>query len=476
VFISDAHRLRAGLTYVTDNAGSLTLLNARIPAYTLRTRRLRLVGAAHMGSAAMERAAPDNSQQPPSPASERIEQTTCCIVGGGPGGAMLALLLARQGLEVVLLEAHHDFERAFRGDTLHASVLELLDTLGLAERLLRLRHAKVRQVVVPTRKGDVAIELFGRLRTRFPYITVMAQAQFLSFITAEAQRYPHFRLLMGAHVDALLTEGERICGVRYRGGDGAHTIRAALTVGADGRFSTVRKLAGLTPIATSSPIDVLWFRLSRRDGDPLEALWARAGYGLFVVGIDRFDYWQVGCVIPKGGYQRLRAAGLAPFRQRLAQVVPSWAGRVEELGAWSQLAVLSVEVSHLRRWHRPGLLLIGDAAHVMSPVGGVGINYAIQDAVVAANRLGPRLRRGLPLQEAELAAVQREREWPTRLVQRFQVLAQRAVATAIARAGSAPVTAPAPVRLLRHLPWLFTPLGRFIAYGLRPPRLQTPHA
>jgi 2-polyprenyl-6-methoxyphenol hydroxylase-like FAD-dependent oxidoreductase len=424
----------------------------------------------------MQREAPGSGELHSALTSERIGRTTCCIVGGGPGGAMLALLLARQGVPVVLLETHHDFERAFRGDTLHASVLELLDSLGLAERLLLLRHAKVRQVVVPTRHGDIAIDLFGRLRTRFPFITVMAQAQFLSFITAEAQRYPHFQLVMGAHVDALLDEGGRVCGVRYRGDDGDHTLRAALTVGADGRFSTVRKLAGLAPVVTSSPIDVLWFRLSRRDTDPLEALWARAGYGLFVIGIDRFDYWQVGCVIPKGGYQQLRAAGLAPFRQRLAQAVPAWADRVGELEAWPQLAVLSVEVSHLRRWHRPGLLLIGDAAHVMSPVGGVGINYAIQDAVVAANLLGPALHSGRPLQEDDLAAVQREREWPTRLTQRLQVLAQRGVAAAIARAGSAPVTAPSLLRVLRRLPWLFTPLGRFIAYGLRPPRVQTPQS
>jgi 2-polyprenyl-6-methoxyphenol hydroxylase-like FAD-dependent oxidoreductase len=227
------------------------------------------------------------------------EQTTCCVVGGGPAGAMLALLLARQGVEVTLLEAHRDFERDFRGDTLHASAMEILDEIGLADRLLKLRHAKVRHFTVPTKGGQFTFDLFSGLKTRFPYIVVMAQSRFLEFITEEAKRYSNFRLSMGARVEELLEENGVVRGVRYRGRDGWREVRATLTVGADGRFSKVRRLAGFDPVKISSPIDVLWFRISRRESDPKQALATRVGSGLFLVFIDRFDYWQVGCTILK---------------------------------------------------------------------------------------------------------------------------------------------------------------------------------
>jgi 2-polyprenyl-6-methoxyphenol hydroxylase-like FAD-dependent oxidoreductase len=239
---------------------------------------------------------------------ERIEakesgETVCCVVGGGPAGAMLALLLARQGVEVTLLEAHKDFERDFRGDTLHASAMEILDEIGLADRLLELRHAKVRHFTVPTRDGPFAFDLFAGLKTKFPYVVVMAQSRFLQFITEEAKRYPNFRLVMGARVEELIEEGGVVRGVRYRGRKGPREVRATLTVGADGRFSKVRRIAGFEPIKKSSPIDVLWFRVSRREDDPEEALAARVGSGMFLVFIDRFEYWQVGCTIVKGGYK-----------------------------------------------------------------------------------------------------------------------------------------------------------------------------
>jgi 2-polyprenyl-6-methoxyphenol hydroxylase-like FAD-dependent oxidoreductase len=386
---------------------------------------------------------------------------------------MLALLLARQGIPVSLLERHSDFERYFRGDTLHASVLELLDALGLAERLLQLRHAKVSGLSLPTSRGSARVELFGALGTKFPYITVMAQSTFLSFITEEARRYPSFELMMGANVESLIEEAGIVRGVRYRDRDGVHEIHAALTVAADGRFSTVRKLAGLTPIPTASPIDVLWFRLSRRPDDPIETLAARVGHGLFLVCIDRFDYWQIACTITKGSYARVRDAGLPRLRETLAAVAPEFADRFEELQEWRQLAVLNVESSRLKRWHRPGLLLIGDAAHVMSPVGGVGINYAIQDVVVAANRLSAPLLGGEPITERDLAAVQRQRELPTRIMQAFQALAQARVSEAMARSdGRGRFVVPAFVLPLLRNRWALSLPARFIAYSFCPPQLE----
>ena len=403
------------------------------------------------------------------------EETSCCIVGGGPGGAMLALLLARQGVDVVLLEEHSDFERDFRGDTLHPAAMENLCEIGLAKRLLQLRHTEVRTIGVQTGRGTLQVNLgagFAFWKTKFPYITVIAQSRFLSFITEEAKRYPNFRLVMGARVEGLLEEDGIIRGVRYSGRNGRGEIRAGLTVGADGRFSRVRKLAGFEPVKTSPPIDVLWFRLSRRSGDPLESLGARRGGGLFALFIDRFDYWQMGAVIPKGGYRELRARGLGAFREALARAVPGIADRVDELHEWQQISVLSVESSRLKRWYRPGLVLIGDAAHVMSPVGGVGINYAIQDAVVASNVLGAKLRAGVPIGEGDLARVQRQRMLPTIVIQTFQSLAQMVVMRRLRAAdGDVAFTPPRLVRLLLRIPAVLALPARLIGFGLWPPRV-----
>jgi 2-polyprenyl-6-methoxyphenol hydroxylase-like FAD-dependent oxidoreductase len=420
--------------------------------------------------------APAQAADPPAP--PLLERTTCCVVGGGPAGAVLALLLARQGTPVLLLEERQDFDREFRGDTIHPAVMQNLNEIGLARRLLRLRHTKVGTLTVETGAGALRVNLgagFAFWRTRFPFITVLAQARFLAFITAEAQRYPAFRLVMGARVDELVRENGIVAGVGYRGPDGRREVRAALTVAADGRFSRVRRLAGFEPVKTSPPMDVLWFRLSRRAGDPIETLGARIGQGLFVLFIDRFDYWQMGCVIPKGGYKALRAAGLESLRAALARAAPAIADRVGELQEWKQIAVLSVESSRLKRWYQPGLLLIGDAAHVMSPVGGVGINYAIQDAVVAANVLGPRLKAGIPLRTRDLARVQRRREWPTRLIQTFQTLAQRAVMARVTAAGAGdPFTPPRLVRVLLKSPLVLALPARLIGFGLWPPHVKAP--
>src|SRR5581483_3764211 len=354
---------------------------------------------------------------------KQVIQTTCCIVGGGPAGAVLALLLARKDVPVLLLEAHMDFDREFRGDTVHPSVLQILNEIGLADRLLQIPHTNMSVMRARTASGVVTMADFRRFKTSYPYIALIPQKQFLEFITTEAKRYSKFQLVMGAQVDELIIEDEKVCGVRYRGQDGRYEVRSVLTVGTDGRFSRIRKLAGFEPIKTSPPMDILWFRLSHKRGDP-EQVFGNIGKQRIIAILDRLDYWQTGLVIPKGHYQQVRASGLEHLRQIIAETVPELADRVDELQEWKQISVLSVESSRLLRWYRPGLLLIGDAAHVMSPVGGVGINYAIQDAVVAANVLGGKLKYGIA-ETSDLAKVQRQRELPTRVIRTFQSAVQR---------------------------------------------------
>lgn len=415
-------------------------------------------------------AAERDNAHPPVAAHEVLDthETTCCVVGAGPAGALLALLLARRGIPVTLLEAHGDFDRDFRGDTVHPAIMEILDEVGLAERALQLPHSKIRRASPPG--ADFAVE-FAELRTRFPFITMLPQARFLEFLTNEAAGYSAFRLVMGANVRELVEEGGIVRGVRYQGVDGWHEVRALLTVGADGRFSRLRRLSGLPPpIKTSQPIDVLWFRLPRHADDP-EGVQGRLGGGGGLIMLDRGDTWQIGYILPKDGYRALRAAGLEPLRRTLTERAPFLADhRVDRLDDWRDFSLLSVESDRLPRWYRPGLLLIGDAAHVMSPVGGNGINYAVQDAAAAFNVLAEPLAAGR-VSLRHLAAVQRQRELPVRLTQAIVNQVQRRVLAPALRA-SGPVALPAVGRLLLRVPFLRRLPLRWIAFGPWPVHLK----
>jgi 2-polyprenyl-6-methoxyphenol hydroxylase-like FAD-dependent oxidoreductase len=400
------------------------------------------------------------------------DETRCVIAGGGPGGAMLALLLARRGVPVTLLEAHKDFDREFRGDTIHPSTLEILDQLGLADKVHQFPHSKVYGPTFETESGTFQPFDLRRLKTKFPYILMVAQSKFLEFLTGEAAKYPQFRLSMGANVCDLIRENGTVRGVRYQTSEREGEVRAPLTVGADGRHSRVRHLMGIEPVKTAPPMDVLWFRLPKLEDDAKSAtgLMGRFGAGRILVVLERGDHWQVAFVFPKGQYQEVKAAGLETMRQAIVELEPGFAEHVKTLQEWRQLSLLSVESSRCPLWHQPGLLLIGDAAHVMSPVGGVGINYAIQDAVVAANGLAKPLLEG-HVEDRHLAEVQRQREFPTRFIQRFQAVMQsRLLAPALGSTHA--IQIPALFRLLVRMPILRDLPPRVIGYGIRKVRVE----
>ncbi|RKG69992.1 FAD-dependent oxidoreductase [Corallococcus sp. CA054B] len=401
--------------------------------------------------------------------------TQCCIAGGGPAGMMLGLLLARAGVEVKVLEKHADFLRDFRGDTLHPSTLELMHELGWLDELLALPHSKLLDLRFQVGEHEVTVGDFRHLPTHARYLAFMPQWDLLDFIARKATMYPTFQLLRRTEVTDLVRDQGQVVGVRARTPEGPLEVRASLVVAADGRKSTLRQQSGLEVQNLGAPMDVLWFRVTRRPDDPSPPLGHFERGALFLL-INRGDQWQCGRVIPKGGIASVQARGLESFRAELVKQAPFLADRAGEIRSWDDVKLLTVRVDRLRTWYQPGLLCIGDAAHAMSPVGGVGINLAVQDAVATANLLaGPLLARHVTTED--LRRVQQRREFPTRLTQRAQVLIQnRVVDPALRKHAFSNGRLPLSLQLVKRIPALRRIPARLIGLGVRPEHIHTPVA
>ena len=400
-------------------------------------------------------------------------KTTCVIAGGGPAGMMLGFLLARAGVSVTVLEKQKDFLRDFRGDTVHPSTLELMAELGLLDEFLTLPHEKVDHLAGQIGDQHITIADFSHLPTRCKFIALMPQWDFLDFLAKHGKRYRSFDLRMQAEATGLIEENGRVVGLHVTTPDGELDIRADLVVGCDGRHSTVRERAGLIVDDIGAPIDVLWFRVSRRADDSAETF-GHIEAGRMMVMLNRGDYWQCAYVIPKGGIDEVKEKGLSAFRDSVVAMSPFLRDRIAELKTWDDIKLLTVAVDRLREWHRPGLLCIGDAAHAMSPVGGVGINLAIQDAVAAANILAGPLQSGAVTRE-HLAAVQRRRSLPVRVMQWIQVQVQNRLLAPVLVSTKRPV-APWPVKLFGWFPVLQRFPARLVGMGIRPEHIGTPES
>jgi 2-polyprenyl-6-methoxyphenol hydroxylase-like FAD-dependent oxidoreductase len=385
---------------------------------------------------------------------------------------MLAFLLARMGVPVIVLEKHADFLRDFRGDTIHPSTLELMYELGLLDEFLRRPHQEVTELAAQVGNELLKFADLTHLPTHCKMLALMPHWDFLNFLADHGRRYPGFRVEMKTEAVGLLEESGRVVGITATNPQGAVGIRATLTVGADGRHSTVREKAGLEVRVFSAPIDVLWFRISRDQTDDPRQTLGHAAPGKFVVLINREEYWQVGYVIAKGAFEGIKSRGIESFREELTKLQPFLRDRVSELRDWTDVSLLTVKVDRLRRWSKPGLLCIGDSAHAMSPIGGVGINLAIQDAVATANILGPKLK-SATFSDRNLEEVQKRRDFPTRATQRLQVLAQNRLVEPLLTT-SQPLAVPWPLKIMQHWSWLRRIPARVIGVGFRPEHIRTP--
>jgi 2-polyprenyl-6-methoxyphenol hydroxylase-like FAD-dependent oxidoreductase len=397
-----------------------------------------------------------------------VLETNCCVVGGGPAGMVFAYLLARRGIHVTVLEKHQDFFRDFRGDTVHPSTLGILNELGLLKEFLELPHEKVTSLGVIIGDSEFDVADFTHVPATSKFVALMPQWDFLNFLSDHARKFPSFELLMQHEATGLVTEGKRVAGVVARNEERDLHIRADLVVGCDGRHSVTRAAAGLEVIEHGVPIDVLWFRISRKPDDPARVL-GNVNYGKALILINRSDYFQAGLIIRKGSYDEIQARGLDQFRIDIRKIAPYLGDRVDELRDWDQIKVLTVQINRLPRWYRPGLLCIGDAAHAMSPAGGVGINLAIQDAVAAANLLTrPLLERCVP--DAALAAVERRRTLPTRVTQGIQLAAHRGFARVFENPG--PIRAPWQLKAVVRIPGIQRAVGYAVGIGMRPEHVR----
>ncbi|MGE9008991.1 FAD-dependent oxidoreductase [Leptospira interrogans] len=408
------------------------------------------------------------SRQPPG----RTMKVRCCIVGGGPAGMMLGYLLGRAGVDVVVLEKHADFFRDFRGDTVHPSTLQVMDELGLIDGFLKLPHQRLQKMEGLFGGATVRIADLSRLKVKYPFIAFMPQWDFLNFLRESGKRFASLKVMMSTEATDLIEDGGRVAGVRATTPEGMIDIEADLTVACDGRHSLVRERAGLATEEIGAPMDVLWFRAGKTENET-ESVFARVEPGRMMVTFDRGDYWQCAYIIAKGQYDAVKARGLPALLDDVARVAPILKSGLADVKSWDDVKLLTVAINRLTRWTRPGLLCIGDAAHAMSPMGGVGVNLAVQDAVATANLLAAKLVNGCP-PEDELDAVRQRREFPVRMTQRMQVVAQDNIVRAALKAGNEPLKAPLVMRLITAVPWLQGITARFIGLGVRPEHVQSP--
>jgi 2-polyprenyl-6-methoxyphenol hydroxylase-like FAD-dependent oxidoreductase len=406
------------------------------------------------------------------PATRRVIHTRCCIVGGGPAGMMLGYLLGRAGVETLVLEKHADFFRDFRGDTVHPSTLQVMDELGLIDGFLKLPHQQLQKMDGKFGATSIRVADLSRLNVKYNFIAFMPQWDFLNFLRESGKRFTSLKVIMNTDATDLIWSGDTVVGVNADTPEGPVEIRSELTIGCDGRHSIVRQRANLEIEEIGAPMDVLWFRAGKR-GNESESLFARLEPGKMLVTFDRGDYWQCAYVIGKGQYDAVRAGGLDAFRNDVMALAPILTPAIADVKSWDDVKLLTVAINRLKRWTRPGLLCIGDAAHAMSPVGGVGVNLAVQDAVATANLLAAKLTSGSP-SEHDLDAVRRRREFPVRMTQAMQVVVQNKLISAALKAGDRPLRAPLLARIVTAIPWLQGITARFVALGVRPEHVRSP--